>query len=165
MVKTIMHHLKYRRQIMNKKGFTLIELSISVALLSVVIIYLLYFLKTVRDEDEGINAVTEMELDKAIISKTINSDILNEGNINNFTCLDGLCTIYYNSGKIKTLKVGDNTVIYKDITDKSNPITLLNRNTSLNYRISLPRTLTTIHKIIIYSDENNEYNIDLVSAK
>ena len=62
---------------MNKKGFTLIELSISVALLSVVIIYLLYFLKTVRDEDEGINAVTEMELDKAIISKTINSDILN----------------------------------------------------------------------------------------
>ena len=53
-------HEKYRRQIMNKKGFTLIELSISVALLSVVIIYLLYFLKTVRDEDEGINAVTEM---------------------------------------------------------------------------------------------------------
>ena len=96
---------------MNKKGFTLIELSISVALLSVVIIYLLYFLKTVRDEDVGINAVTEMELDKAIISKTINSDILNEDNINNFTCLDGLCTIYYNSGKIKTLKVGDNTVI------------------------------------------------------
>ena len=135
---------------MNKKGFTLIELSISVALLSVVIIYLLYFLKTVRDEDEGINAV---------------SDILNEDNINNFTCLDGLCTIYYNSGKIKTLKVGDNTVIYKDITDKSNPITLLNRNTSLNYRISLPRSLTTIYKIIIYSDENNEYNIDLVSSK
>lgn len=51
---------------MNKKGFTLIELSISVALLSVVIIYLLYFLKTVRDEDEGINAVLK-ELDKASI--------------------------------------------------------------------------------------------------
>ncbi len=34
---------------MNKKGFTLIELSISVALLSVVIIYLLYFLKTVKE--------------------------------------------------------------------------------------------------------------------
>ena len=56
-------------------------------------------------------------------------------------------------------------VIYKDITVNINPITLLNRNTSLNYRISLPRTLTTIHKIIIYSDENNEYNIDLVSSK
>ena len=60
---------------MKKNGFTLVELTISIALLSVVMIFLLNFLTLVKKEDIGIEETTNMEIDKSVISKTINSDI------------------------------------------------------------------------------------------
>ena len=47
-----------------KKGFTLVELTISVALLSVVMIFLLNFLKQINEEDTGIDDVSYLILNK-----------------------------------------------------------------------------------------------------
>ena len=63
---------------MKKNGFTLVELTISIALLSVVMIFLLNFLKQINEEDTGIDDVSYLILNKNVISETINKDIHNK---------------------------------------------------------------------------------------
>lgn len=145
---------------MKKSGFTLVELTISIALLSVVMVFLLNFLVLVKKEDTGISEVTDMELDKSIISKSINSDILNNDYISSYNCTSSLCNITLNSGEKRTLEVNENIIKY---TNASNNKVLLSRKTSLNYSIK-SEELTTIDKIILTS-EKSEYDILIISSK
>ena len=145
---------------MKKSGFTLVELTISIALLSVVMVFILNFLVLVKKEDTGISEVTDMELDKSIISKSINSDVLNNGYISSYSCTSSLCNITLNSGEKRTLEVNENIIKY---TNASNNKVLLSRKTSLNYSIK-SEELTTIDKIILTS-EKSEYDILIISSK
>ena len=145
---------------MKKHGFTLVELTISIALLSVVMIFLLKFLVLVKKEDEGVSTVTDMELDKSIISKTINEDVLNEGYISSFTCNNSECSINLKSGKVRTLSSIDNTVKYIDTTNNK---VLMSRKTILNYSITSTKG-SVIDKIILVNDKS-EYNIEIISSK
>ena len=99
---------------MKKNGFTLVELTISIALLSVVMIFLLNFLTLVKKEDVGIEEITNMEIDKSVISKTINSDILKENYINTFSCTEVLCDITLKSGAKRSITIDGNVVKYID---------------------------------------------------
>lgn len=145
---------------MKKNGFTLVELTISIALLSVVMIFLLNFLTLVKKEDVGIEETTNMEIDKSVISKTINSDILKENYINTFSCTDVLCSVTLKSGAKRTITIDGNIVKY---TDTTNNKVLMSRKTNLSYTLK-STSLTTIDKITLVT-ENSEYNIEIISSK
>lgn len=145
---------------MKKNGFTLVELTISIALLSVVMIFLLNFLTLVKKEDVGIEETTNMEIDKSVISKTINSDILKENYINTFSCTEALCDITLKSGAKRSITIDGNVVKY---TDTINNKVLLSRKTSLSYTLK-STSLTTIDKITFVT-KNFEYNIEIISSK
>lgn len=145
---------------MKKNGFTLVELTISIALLSVVMIFLLNFLTLVKKEDVGIEETTSMEIDKSVISKTINSDILKENYINTFSCTDVLCSVTLKSGAKRTITIDENIVKY---TDTTNNKVLMSRKTNLSYTLK-STSLTTIDKITLVT-ENSEYNIEIISSK
>lgn len=145
---------------MKKNGFTLVELTISIALLSVVMIFLLNFLTLVKKEDVGIEETTSMEIDKSVISKTINSDILKENYISTFSCTDVLCSVTLKSGAKRTITIDGNIVKY---TDTTNNKVLMSRKTNLSYTLK-STSLTTIDKITLVT-ENSEYNIEIISSK
>lgn len=145
---------------MKKNGFTLVELTISIALLSVVMIFLLNFLTLVKKEDVGIEEITNMEIDKSVISKTINSDILKENYINTFSCTKVLCDITLKSGAKRSITIDGNVVKYIDTINNK---VLLSRKTSLPYTLK-STSLTTIDKITFVT-KNFEYNIEIISSK
>ena len=145
---------------MKKNGFTLVELTISIALLSVVMIFLLNFLTLVKKEDVGIEETTNMEIDKSVISKTINSDILKENYINKFSCTEVLCDITLKSGAKRSITIDGNVVKYIDTINNK---VLLSRKTSLPYTLK-STSLTTIDKITFVT-KNFEYNIEIISSK
>lgn len=145
---------------MKKNGFTLVELTISIALLSVVMVFLLNFLTLVKKEDVGIEETTSMEIDKSVISKTINSDILKENYISSLSCTDVLCSITLTSGAKRTITIDGNIIKY---TDTTNNKVLMSRKTNLSYTLK-SESLTTIDKITFVT-ENSEYNIEIISSK
>lgn len=145
---------------MKQNGFTLVELTISIALLSVVMVFLLNFLTLVKKEDVGIEETTSMEIDKSVISKTINSDILKENYINTFSCTDVLCSVTLKSGAKRTITIDGNIVKY---TDTTNNKVLMSRKTNLSYTLK-STSLTTVDKITLVT-ENSEYNIEIISSK
>ena len=145
---------------MKKNGFTLVELTISIALLSVVMIFLLNFLTLVKKEDVGIEETTNMEIDKSVISKTINSDILKENYINTFSRKEVLCDITLKSGAKRSITIDGNVVKYIDTINNK---VLLSRKTSLPYTLK-STSLTTIDKITFVT-KNFEYNIEIISSK
>lgn len=145
---------------MKKNGFTLVELTISIALLSVVMIFLLNFLTLVKKEDVGIEETTSMEIDKSVISKTINSDILKENYISTLSCTDVLCSVTLKSGAKRTITIDGNIVKYIDTTNNK---VLMSRKTNLSYTLK-STSLTTIDKITLVT-ENSEYNIEIISSK
>ena len=145
---------------MKKNGFTLVELTISIALLSVVMVFLLNFLTLVKKEDVGIEETTNMEIDKSVISKTINSDILKENYISTLSCTDVLCNITLTSGAKRTITIDGNIVKYTDTIKNK---VLMSRKTNLSYTLK-SESLTTIDKITFVT-ENTEYNIEIISSK
>ena len=71
---------------MNKKGFTLIELTISIALLSLIMAFLFNFLITIRKNEEINNYVLPLikraRKDEYLINKRYEDDMINK--INNY---------------------------------------------------------------------------------
>ena len=123
-------------------------------------IFLLNFLTLVKKEDVGIEETTSMEIDKSVISKTINSDILKENYINTLSCTDVLCSVTLKSGAKRTITIDGNIVKY---TDTTNNKVLMSRKTNLSYTLK-STSLTTIDKITLVT-ENSEYNIEIISSK
>ena len=101
-----------------------------------------------------------MEIDKSVISKTINSDILKENYINTFSCTEVLCDITLKSGAKRSITIDGNVVKYIDTINNK---VLLSRKTSLPYTLK-STSLTTIDKITFVT-KNFEYNIEIISSK
>lgn len=147
---------------MNKKGFTLVELVISIALLSVVMVFLLNFLELISNEDDGVEKETLVQLDKMTVSKTINED-LHSDSISTLTCTSNACTITTVGGKTKKLSLNDNLLLYEDITSEKT-IVILKRKLSVDYKISSEEK--TYIRLITLTDETNSDNIiTLISKK
>lgn len=142
-----------------KKGFTLVELVISIALLSVVMIFLINYLKLIKIEGEDISNNTEKLLDVNIVSKIINEDITNNNGINTITCNATTCTITLNTNANRSLIVDTNLITYKDLTNNK---ILLNRKMKSNYTLSY-KEKTTIHEINIQGNTIN--NIITITSK
>ncbi len=147
---------------MNKKGFTLVELVISIALLSVVMVFLLNFLELISNEDDGVEKETLVQLDKMTVSKTINED-LHSDSISTLTCTSNACTITTVGGKTKKLSLNDNLLLYEDITSEKTKV-VLKRKLSVDYKISSEEK-TYIRLITLTDETNADNNITLISKK
>lgn len=143
-----------------KKGFTLVELAISVALLSVVMIFLLNFLKQINEEDVGIDDVSNLILNKNVISETINKDIHNNGGIQAVSCTSATCDITLNN-VTRNISLVNNTLTY---TDTTNNIILLKREVNSNYNLKY-NDKTTVYEILLEDYTNSENNIIFISRK
>lgn len=147
---------------MNKKGFTLVELVISIALLSVVMVFLLNFLELISNEDDGVEKETLVQLDKMTVSKTINED-LHSDSISTLACTSNACTITTVGGKTKKLSLNDNLLLYEDITSEKTKV-ILKRKLSVDYKISSEEK--TYIRLITLTDETNADNtITFISKK
>lgn len=146
---------------MNKKGFTLIELCISVALLSVVMIFLLQFLSYIKREDTGIEDETALILNKAIVSKTLNEEFSKMGSLQEVVCKNNLCNIKFMNDKDAELKISDNILLFKDITDDK---IIIKREMPVSYDIYYDEK-ETVDIIILKDPYNSENDIEIVSRK
>lgn len=147
---------------MNKKGFTLVELVISIALLSVVMVFLLNFLELISNEDDGVEKETLVQLDKMTVSKTINED-LHSDSISTLTCTSNTCTITTVGGKTKKLSLNDNLLLYEDITSEKTKV-ILKRKLSVDYKISSEEK-NYIRLITLTDETNADNNITFISKK
>ncbi len=156
---------------MNKKGFTLIELAISLVLLSVVLIFLLNFYNQVRigDNDSAIEA--KLELNKSLISSNLNRDIFDCGGILAVTCSSNTCNITLNNNQeriLELLEPAENGNSYKKLRyiDASNNEIIYTREAIDGYNFKIKyEELTTIYKITINQWNDKAYQIELISRK
>ena len=94
---------------MNKKGFTLIELMISISLLSIVLIFMMNTLVKLRDTSLASGEETNLLVGQAMISKTINNDIILNGGVKNYECLDNRVTLTLMTNKIRYIELNETT--------------------------------------------------------
>ncbi len=93
----------------NKKGFTMVELIVSIALISIVLIFLLRLLLTIRDMDDKSLNMIEYEEKTSLIIKKIQSDIKDVSN----------CTMSKNSPTRVTLNCSANRVLNSSLEGKT----------------------------------------------
>lgn len=150
---------------MNKKGFTLVEVTISVALLSLIMVFMLKFISEIRRDEDDISISTDLLLNKAVISKTLNEDVKNSGGISSVTCNNSLCTFIFNNSKTKTLEVsgGGSIIMYKNVTDNK---VEFSRKVPTGYTFTLNKAENSL-VITIYVNVSShpEYNVEIVYDK
>ena len=73
----------------NNKGMTIVEIIVSITLISIILILLISVLITVRNEDEKGKVTSTLLMNQAIITKEIETDFIELGLIGLASCNDG----------------------------------------------------------------------------
>lgn len=149
-----------------KKGFSLVELIISIVLLTIVLLFMLGLLIRLNSKKEDASDLGIL-VDQAIITKKINGDILNLEGIESVNCDATSCLIVFGIGQTKyiNLSVDKKTLTYGTISEieiaKTLPkdyeydlVTLSN-----NYYSDIKLT-----KIVISVKDNPKYNIEIYDS-
>ncbi len=92
---------------MNKKGFTLIELIVSITLVSIILVSLLATLVKLKQTYEVIDEDSDIRIFSASISRHINNDIINNKGISKASCNEegNTCDIKLRNGEERQIKV------------------------------------------------------------
>ena len=94
---------------MNKKGFTLIELIVSIILVSIVLISMTGTLVKLKDTYSLVNEDADARIFGATISKIVNDDLLKNNGIKTIECNEdtkvSICEIYMGNNKKRTLEI------------------------------------------------------------
>lgn len=101
---------------MKKNGMTMIEVMISVALISIVMVFIFNILIDLRQEETLSGYKSSDQINRSVITKTIQDDLLNRRIINiaksgvcsSLICLD----LYYRDGTVGHIKVEDTYFYY-----------------------------------------------------
>lgn len=100
------------------KGTTLIEIMVSLALISVVLIFMFNILSDLKVEDRESTRGSEDSIERASYSRIIQNDFINLGLKSiNYCGASGSLFCYeftFNNGDIKHLEVYQNVIIYND---------------------------------------------------
>ena len=111
-----------------KNGFTLIELTISIGLLAVVILFVVNYISIIRKNEDGLALDTRLYLNKQMISEVINEDIIKTGKVSEVAKELEDIVIYfangekriissYNDGKILVYKEEHHVLYTKESID------------------------------------------------
>ena len=95
---------------MNKRGITLVEVIISVGLISVVMLFLFRLLLDMQFEDAHTSYAKENQVNRAMIIKTVQEDFLNK-HLQNIQNNSGVITFTFQE-QTKTLKVTNTQIDY-----------------------------------------------------
>ena len=100
---------------MNNKGFTLVELIVSIGLISIVMVFLFNLLGNVKREESLSNSNNTDSLNRSMIIRVIQNDFieLNLRSVNTCNVGEVLCySFYFLNGTTKQLIVNKNNIIY-----------------------------------------------------
>lgn len=150
---------------MNKKGFTLVEISISVTLLSLVMVFMFKLISIIKTDENSISLETDLLMTKTILSKSINEDIKTSRGIKSLTCTSSLCNIVLNDNNSRTLQVTNDglVLVYKDTTNNK---ILITRDLPNDYVFNLSNIETDyLYDILIEIVSHPEYNIEIIDKK
>lgn len=124
---------------LNKKGITLIELIISISLISIVLIFLFSLLVDARNNDNQIDYDRKNQQTRAIIIKRVQDDFLNEDYrlisiTNSESSLNKITFGFMSENGTKTtiLTIGENTITYKDLAGNTEKWKLGNESSSFS---------------------------------
>ena len=117
---------------MNKKGFTLIELIVSIVLVSVILVALIGSLLQLRNAYSVVHENSDVIVYTSSISRVINSDINDNNGIKYVSCEPSgkKCSIILGNDERRELLITDNDKI---IDDTELEITHSNNKTTLKY--------------------------------
>lgn len=102
-----------------KNGMTMIEIMLSVALISLVLIFVFNILVDLRQEETLSSYRSQDQLNRSIITKTIQDDLLNRGGLADLNaCTTGneliACVqLHYTDGNVGQVKVGRDYISYQ----------------------------------------------------
>ncbi len=96
---------------MNKKGFTLVEVLVSVVLVAIVMISMLASLVKIRNTYSNINKNSEAVLFSSTISRVLNNDVFNNSGIRRYICsADNMkCDLILGNDQYRVLEIIDST--------------------------------------------------------
>ena len=152
---------------MNKKGFTLIELIVSIILVSIVLISMTGTLIKLKDTYSLVNEDADARIFGATISKIVNDDLLKNNGIKTIECNEdtkvSICEIYMGNNKKRTLEILRNETSndIEKITFNGKEIgTKKYEKTTLRYSDSTTGNVKTIllKTIELITRTNNTYN-------
>lgn len=154
---------------MNKKGFTTIEIIVSISLVSIILIPLLVSLVKLREDYSKVNDDSDVRILGSSIVRTINNDIKQNGGIKSITCpQETMCTITLNNDETRQLTLRENEetqnldITSPDVTKLQKTIkrtTLEYKNTTTNKKI-MTKTLSSETLKTTYNDSNKERTIE-----
>ena len=150
---------------LNKKGFTLVEVSISVGLLAVVMLFVVNFIVLIREDEDALGVETKLELNKALISSYINKDIKeNDGISMLWKDTDNQIVIDLNNSERRKLlleRSGGNVILkYRDY---KNDNLLFSRKSIDGYEMYFEEVQGPIYRCDIKVVGNPSYDVQIVS--
>lgn len=159
---------------MNKKGFTLIELMVSIGLISIMLVFMMNTLVKLRDTSIASGIETNLQVGQAIITNAVNKDVLENTGIlsvkdelGNSVCNGILSTnpmiLTMKNTQIRILKLEkDNTVfIYKNDTVEK-PILVRKTPNGYSYAGFKCETIGNLIKITIQITDNPNYTSEVL---
>ena len=150
---------------MNKKGFTIVELIISVAILSIVLVFALNLLVVLKEKEMNLDTDTDMVLNQTFVSKKINGDIIKNGGIKSLNCTTTKCDFTFNNEVSKILTITNNRKTIKYENEENIELTrTLPKSTYGNIEVEefLNYTGGTLRIITIDVDGYSDYKIELL---
>ena len=158
---------------MNKNGFTLVELIVSIVLVSIVLVSMTGTLVKLKETYNVVNEDADARIYGATISKIINDDFLKNNGIKDISCSNdedmSSCEIVLGTNQKRTLEILRNTIPNDSETiyeNGKNVGTKTYEKTTLRYSDSTTGAVKTllIKTIELIVKSNNEVDNNLVNT-
>lgn len=158
---------------MNKNGFTLVELIVSIVLVSIVLVSMTGTLVKLKETYNVVNEDADARIYGATISKIINDDFLKNNGIRDISCSNdedmSSCEIVLGTNQKRTLEILRNTISNDSETiyeNGKNVGTKKYEKTTLRYSDSTTGAVKTllIKTIELIVKSNNEVDNNLVNT-
>lgn len=158
---------------MNKNGFTLVELIVSIVLVSIVLVSMTGTLVKLKETYNVVNENADARIYGATISKIINDDFLKNNGIRDISCSNdedmSSCEIVLGTNQKRTLEILRNTIPNDSETiyeNGKNVGTKTYEKTTLRYSDSTTGAVKTllIKTIELIVKSNNEVDNNLVNT-
>lgn len=142
---------------LNNKGFSLVEMLVSISILSVVIIFMMHLFANIRNIYISNNEEFEYEILKSRVIKSISSDLNNNKLISYEKVNNKEIILHFESGS-KNIKITDNNIRYYDENNEYLNETLPNESVVGNILIN-GNDLIKIH--IPFRSNSKNYDINI----
>ena len=143
---------------MKKHGFTLIELILSIVLVTIIIVTMVGTLLKIRESYSIINQNIEARTYKALIAKVINEHFMKNGGVKNINCLSNTkCELLLGNNKTMTLEIIENDIKTEEVKDSTNNVVATRKiqTSTLKYygnQYNYLKTLKSVKTTYVNSD-------------